>query len=70
MRIVKTEIRKNPKLAECDDISIMQAATQASQLGLGPNQHYIIPCGGNAQLQISCKGMTELARSMETIERD
>ena len=71
-RVVLTEIRKNPVLANCEIKSFMGAVMQASQLGLEPGsalgQCYLLPYKNNkagridAQLIIGYKGMIDLAR--------
>jgi recombination protein RecT len=65
VRIAITEIRKNPKLAECSRESLLGALMQSAQLGLEPGtlgQAYLIPYGKEVQFQISYKGMIELLR--------
>jgi len=65
-RIVLTEVRKVPKLMQCNPISLFGAVVQASQLGLEPGnalgQAYLIPYGKEVQLIIGYKGMIDLAR--------
>ena len=77
-RIVTTEIRKVPKLAECTPISFFGAVIPCAQLGLEPGNAlghaYILPydksvktdTGGKkipeAQLIIGYRGMIDLAR--------
>lgn len=77
-RIVTTEIRKVPKLAECTPVSFFGAVIQCAQLGLEPGNAlghaYILPYEksvkrGNewvkvpeAQLIIGYRGMIDLAR--------
>lgn len=77
-RIVLTEVRKVPKLAQCDQMSFMGAVMQAAQLGLEPGQAlghcYLLPFNkrrkeGNqwietteVQLIIGYRGMLDLAR--------
>ena len=66
VRIVLTELRKTPKLLDCDAASLMGAIGQLAQLGLevgGLLGHaYLIPYGREAQLVIGYKGLIELAR--------
>lgn len=64
-RIIVTEIRKNPLLAECDQTSLLAAIIQTAQLGLEPGSglghSYLIPYGKECQLIIGYQGMIELA---------
>lgn len=72
-RIAMTEIRKNPKIADCDKDSIVGAVFQSAQLGLSLDsnlQHAaLIPYGGKCQLQIMYKGMLNLAYRNGKIKR-
>lgn len=64
-RIALTELRKNPKLMNCDPTSLLGALMTSAQLGLEPGvlgQAYLIPYGNTCQFQISYKGMIELLR--------
>lgn len=77
-RIVTTEIRKTPKLAECTPVSFFGAVIQCAQLGLEPGNAlghaYILPYDKSvktdtgwkkvpeAQLIIGYRGMIDLAR--------
>lgn len=65
-RIVTTEIRKIPKLLQCDVKSLFGAVIQCSQLGLEPGSGlghaYLIPYGTECQLIIGYRGMIDLAR--------
>jgi recombination protein RecT len=65
-RIVTTEIRKVPKLAECTPISFFGAVIQCAQLGLEPGNSlghaYLLPYGKDVQLIIGYRGMIDLAR--------
>ena len=66
IRIALTELRKTPKLMECDDKSLFGAIVQCSQLGLEPGNSlghaYLIPYGRECTLIIGYKGLIELAR--------
>ncbi|MBI6340444.1 recombination protein RecT [Proteus sp. PR00224] len=74
IRIVTTEIRKTPALANCDMQSFIGAVVQCSQLGLEPGNAlghaYLLPFGNgkatsgqsNVQLIIGYRGMIDLAR--------
>lgn len=71
-RVAMTAVSSNPRLLECEPKTLLGALMEASQLGLEPNtgldQAYLIPYynknikGFSVQLQISYKGMIELAR--------
>lgn len=65
-RIVTTEIRKVPKLAECNPMSFFGAVIQCAQLGLEPGNAlghaYLLPYGRDVQLIIGYRGMIDLAR--------
>lgn len=65
-RIVTTEIRKVPKLAECNAVSFFGAVIQCAQLGLEPGNAlghaYLLPYGRDVQLIIGYRGMIDLAR--------
>ncbi|HEX9640551.1 MAG TPA: recombinase RecT [Candidatus Krumholzibacteria bacterium] len=69
-RIFITEVRRQPKLAECSIESLMGAAMQCAQLGLEPGPMglaYIIPYGREAQLQLGYKGILNLIWRSEQI---
>jgi len=72
LRIALTELRKNPKLNDCDHKSFLGAIVQCSQLGLEPGDGrglaYLIPYGKDCQLQIGYKGLMELARRSDQIQ--
>ena len=65
MRVALTEIRRNPALAKCSQISLISAIVQSAQLGIMPDsltgQAYLIPYGTDCQLQIGYKGLMTLA---------
>src|ERR671924_2141362 len=63
-RIVRTEIRRTPKLLECDPYSLLGAVMWAAQLGLepGPLQHvHLIPYKREVVFLIGYRGYVELA---------
>jgi recombination protein RecT len=72
IRVALTAIQKTPKLAECEQRSLIGAIVQASELGLEPNTPlghcYLIPYWNStskqneAQLQIGYRGFIALAR--------
>ena len=70
-RIAMTELRKNPKLQECDPMSFIAAIMQASQLGLEPGimgSCYLIPFFNSKLNKYECtfmpgyRGFLDLAR--------
>ena len=66
VRIVVTEIRKNPALKECDPYSFIGAVIQSAQLGLeigsGLGYAYLVPYKKECQLIIGYKGIADLTR--------
>lgn len=64
-RIALTELRKTPKLMDCDPYSFMGALIQCAQLGLEPGSGlghaYLIPFGNQVQLIVGYQGMLELS---------
>lgn len=66
LRIVMTELRKTPKLGECNPVSLVGAVIQCSQLGLEPGgvlgHAYLIPFGNECQFIVGYRGMIDLAR--------
>ncbi len=71
MRIAVTELRKTPKLQECDPMSFIAAIMQASQLGLEPGimgSCYLIPFWNSKLKKYECtfmpgyRGFLDLAR--------
>lgn len=70
-RIAMTELRKTPKLQECDPMSFIASIMQASQLGLEPGvlgSCYLIPFNNKAKGIVECtfmpgyRGFLDLAR--------
>ncbi|GKS62493.1 DNA recombination protein RecT [Candidatus Nitrosocosmicus sp.] len=70
-RIALTELRKTPKLLECDPLSFIAAIMQASQLGLEPGvlgSCYLVPFKNNKTGKMECnfipgyRGLLDLAR--------
>lgn len=70
-RIALTELRKTPKLQECDPLSFIASIMQASQLGLEPGtlgSCYLIPFWNSKLRQYECtfmpgyRGFLDLAR--------
>lgn len=63
-RTVMTELRRTPKLYECDPLSVIGAVMLAAQLGLepGPLGHvYLVPFKRECQFVLGYKGMVDLA---------
>lgn len=63
-RVVLTEIRRVPKLLDCDPYSFMGAVMWAAQLNLepGPLQHvHLIPFGKEVTFVVGYRGYIELA---------
>jgi len=70
-RIAMTTLRQNPKLMNCDKMSLMGAIMQAAQLGLEPNilgSCYILPYKNEATFIIGYRGMIDLARRSGNIK--
>lgn len=71
-RIALTEFRKNPKLAECNPLSVFAAVIMASQLGLEPGvmgQCYLIPYKTECQLIPGYQGLLDLVRRSGKVRR-
>ena len=70
-RIVMTSIQKNPKLLECNRISLLASVLQAAQLGLEPDgvlgHGYLVPFAGQVQFQPGYRGLLHLTRQSGTI---
>lgn len=60
-------VKKTPKLLDCDVASLMQAVYTASAMGLEPDpyfgQVYLIPYGKNVQVIPGYRGLMQLARN-------
>lgn len=64
LRLVLTEIRRDPSLLDCSPESLLGAMMLAAQLGLepGPLGHvYLIPFKGQVEFIVGYKGMIDLA---------
>jgi recombination protein RecT len=72
MRVALTEIRKNPKLLQCDKASLIASIIEGSQLGLefggSLGQAYLIPYGKTATFMTGFRGFIELARRSGRIQ--
>lgn len=72
LRVVLTEVRKNPTLSKCEPLSFLGAVVQAAQLGLEPGgalgHCYLVPYFNKSagkyevQLIVGYRGMLDLAR--------
>ena len=62
-RIALTEFRKNPKLKDCNPLSICASVIVASQLGLefGSGHAFLVPYGKECQMVPGWKGLVDLA---------
>ena len=60
-RIVMTEVRKNPQLAECDKASFFGAVIQCAQLGLEPGtglgHAYLLPYRNKGNMEVRFAGL-------------
>lgn len=72
-RIIVTEIRKNPLLAECDQASLFGAIIQTAQLGLEPGsglgQAYLIPYRNGTTGRYECQFITGYQGMVDLAER-
>lgn len=62
-RIALTEYRKNPKLSECDPLSVYAAVIIGAQLGLEPGimgQAYLVPYRGECTFIPGWQGLADL----------
>ena len=62
VRVVLTALTKTPKLAQCDQASLMSALLDCASFGLEPDgrRAHLIPFGNKVQLIIDYKGLAEL----------
>lgn len=66
LRVVETEMRRTPRLYDCDPHSLLGAMMLAAQLGLepGPLGHvYLVPFKREVSFIVGYKGMVDLAYS-------
>jgi recombination protein RecT len=78
MRIVLSEVRKNPRLGQCTPVSLLVSAFNCAALGLEPGgilgHAYLIPYWNGrekrneCQFQIGYRGMLDIARRSGQIE--
>lgn len=66
LRIALTEVRRQPKLAECTQESLLGAVFQCAQLGMEPGgalgHAYLVPYKREVQFILGYRGMIDLAR--------
>ena len=66
LRIALSEVRRNPRLGQCNAASLLSSIFTCAQLGLEPGgalgHAYLIPYRDECQFQIGYKGMIDLAR--------
>lgn len=70
-RIVETELRRTPKLYDCDPASLLGAMMLAAQLGLepGPLGHvYLVPFKSKVEFIVGYKGYIDLAFRSERVK--
>ena len=72
LRIALSEVRRNPRLAQCNAASLLGAIFTCAQLGLEPGgalgHCFLIPYRDECQFQIGYKGMIDLARRSGQIQ--
>ncbi len=63
VRVALTVVRMNPKLQQCNAVSLIGALSKAAQTGIMPDgvRAYLIPYKDEATYMVSYKGMIELA---------
>lgn len=64
-----SQCRKNPKILECDAVSLVKAFSDAAEIGLEPDgiNAHLIPYGKEVNYMVDYKGMINLARKSEEI---
>lgn len=64
IRVALTTLNKTPKLAQCDQKSLLACMMDCAALGIEPDgrRAYLIPYGNEAKLIIGYQGLIELAR--------
>ena len=62
-RILVTELRRNPKLMQCDPVTLLGSLMLSAQLGLEPGtgQVYLLPFKRQVQMIIGFQGLIKLA---------
>lgn len=65
IKLVLLQVRKNPKLGDCDPASVFNAVLELQRLGLEPGgamgQAALVPYGPECNAQVMFQGMCELA---------
>jgi len=71
-RITMTSVQLNPKLLDCDAVSLVSAVMQCAQLGLEPDNvlghAYLVPFKNKVQIIVGYRGIMRLARNSDQIE--
>lgn len=70
-RIALTELRRNPKLAACNPMSLLGALMQSAQLGLEPGplgQAYLVPFKDEVTFIVGYRGLIDLFRRSGEME--
>jgi len=64
LRVAMTAITKNPKIADCDQTTLMSCLLDCATLGIEPDgrRAHLIPYGKKCTLIIDYKGLVELVR--------
>jgi recombination protein RecT len=70
-RVALTQLRKVPKLGQCNQGSFLSALMTCAELGIEPNGRHahLIPYGQECQLIVDYKGLVELAMRSGKISR-
>jgi recombination protein RecT len=72
IRIIMSEFNSNPKLAECEPMTIINAAMCAARLGIevgsALGQGYLIPYGKTCQFMLGYRGMIDMVRRSGNIQ--
>lgn len=70
-RIVLSSLRQNPKLGECDPLSLLGALMTCAQMGLEPatplGHAYLVPFANKVTLILGYKGYLDLARRNKSV---
>ena len=62
MRLFASQVRKVPKLAACDPVSVVGAIVRVAQLGIDPERAYFIPYKTECNVIIDYRGLCDLVR--------
>jgi len=70
-RITMTTLQMNPKLLDCDPVSLVSAVMQCAQLGLEPDSMlghaYLVPFKNKVQIILGYRGIMRLARNSDHV---